>query len=324
MQLENVACLNGCKPDDETLFVGFDRLSGVGGRFPVVRCRACELIRTNPRPNAASIGAYYPDDYGPYRSSRVASRRPEPQRGALFGVARRVWRKFVKFHIEDLPPLPPGRLLEIGCASGAYLQRMRELGWQAQGIEFSPTAAQAARNAGFDVQACAVEAARPPSQPVNLVVGWMVIEHLHDPVAALRKLASWTSPGGWLAISTPNAGSLDFSLFKDAGYALHVPNHLYHFTPRTLTRLLAASGWEVRKVYHQRLLNNLVGSIGHWLRDRGSSPRIADALIRFPEETGHWNLVLLPLAWLASVSGQTGRMTVLAQRSPDVPGAAGR
>ena len=148
----------------------------------------------------------------------------------------------------------------------------------------------------------------------------MVVEHLHDPIGALRKLASWTTPGGWLAISTPNADAFDFSFFKGAGYALHVPNHLYHFTPRTLTQLLATSGWEVRHVYHQRLLSNLIGSIGNWLRDRRAPEWLADPLANFPERNWHWNLLLYPLAWLASLFGQTGRMTVLAQRMPDAPG----
>jgi 2-polyprenyl-3-methyl-5-hydroxy-6-metoxy-1,4-benzoquinol methylase len=322
VRLEDVGCPNGCPADDATLFVGRDRLHGVPGWFPVVRCRRCELIRTNPRPTPDTIGAYYPDDYGPYVGTRVQP-MVRRKRGLLFRLARRAWHSVVQLNTEVLPPIQSGRMLEIGCASGAYLQRMREQGWHVQGIEFSPTAGKAAQEAGLDVQVSTVEAARAPAHPVDLVVGWMVLEHLHDPQAALSKLAQWTTTGGWLAVSTPNAAALEFRLFKEAGYALHLPAHLYHFTPRTITSMLRAGGWEVERVYHQRLLSNVFAGLGYWLRDRNGPAWLINLLEAYPERAGRWHLGLYPLAWLLSIFGQTGRMTVVARRLPQ-PGDAAK
>src|SRR5579871_2523561 len=79
--METVDCPLGCPPDDEILFTGRERLHNLPGRFTVVRCRTCGLMRTNPRPTPESIGLYYPSDYGPYSSTQVSGsvRRMHPR-----------------------------------------------------------------------------------------------------------------------------------------------------------------------------------------------------------------------------------------------------
>src|SRR3546814_5995859 len=60
--LEGVACPMGCPRGDEAVLTGHDRLHGLPGRFTVVRCNTCKLMRTTPRPDAATMGYYSPDD----------------------------------------------------------------------------------------------------------------------------------------------------------------------------------------------------------------------------------------------------------------------
>ena len=85
-------------------------------------------------------------------------------------------------------------------------------------------------------------------------VGWMVLEHLHDPVNALRRIRSWARPEAWLCLSVPDANAIEFSLFGRYWYALQVPAHLTHVTPRTLRAVLDSAGWRVEKVLHHRTL----------------------------------------------------------------------
>jgi hypothetical protein len=140
----------------------------------------------------------------------------------------------------------------------------------------------------------------------------MVLEHLQDPVGGLQKLREWAKPGAWLALSIPNAGSLEFRLFKDKWYALQLPTHFYHFSPATLEKVLTTSGWKLEKVHHQRTLSNLIASTGYVLRDKGYM-KLGKKLIGFPERGGWMIYALYPLAWVLSVFGQTGRMTVWAR-----------
>lgn len=316
---ESPACPNGCPAGDEFLFVARDRLNGLPGEFGLLRCTTCRLVRTSPRPRPRSIGYYYPDNYGPYASTSVPTGGLRPSRGPLFRLARAVARRVVRLNTEVIPALPPGRMLEFGCASGSYLSLMASQGWKVRGIEFSEHAASNARALGHQVQTGAIESAT--EEPgFNLIVGWMVVEHLHDPHRALKKLAQWAAPGGWLVVSTPNIGSLDFKLFKGAGYALHLPAHLFHFDPATLTHLLENNGWRVKRVFHQRVLGNYWGGLGNVLEDMGAPRALSEFFKNLPARRGYLNHVLYPIGWLFALFGQTGRMTVWAQKiEGDVP-----
>lgn len=310
--LEDVNCPFNCCKNDEAVLIGRDLLHNLPGEFSLVKCRVCGLMRTNPRPTPATIGFYYPTYYGPYIDTQVLHARHK----RLLGI-KKLLKYLIKwifnFNTERLPALAPGRLLELGCASGSYLHQMAGQGWDVHGIEFSKKAAQASERLGYSVHAGSLEAAeQPPGDPFDLIVGWMVLEHLHDPIGGLNKLREWAKPGAWLVLSVPNAGALEFRMFKEKWYALQMPTHLYHFTPKTLEQLLRAGGWGLEKIYHHRILNNLIASIGYLLHDKGYV-KLGLKLIHFPDHAGKWHYLLYPLAWALSVFGQTGRMTVWAR-----------
>lgn len=141
----------------------------------------------------------------------------------------------------------------------------------------------------------------------------MVVEHLHEPVEVLRRLAAWTKPRGWIALSVPNAAALEFRIFGNAWFALQLPTHLYHYTPSTITNVLDQGGWKVTRIMHQRTLTNLLASIGYVLEDHKISTRLGKFLVRI-SAAWYVHIALFPLAFLLSLIGQTGRMTVWAQK----------
>jgi len=314
VELESSPCPLGCKDKDVAVLTGYDRLNHLPGTYNVVRCTDCGLMRTNPRPTPETMGFYYPDDYGPYQGTRV---NPGIEDSSPLPSWQRWVKHIFQFNTTPLPKLPPERLLEIGCASGAFLDKMSRKGWEVEGLEFSEKAADAARSLGFPVYTGTVESTPDPKHPFRLVVGWMVLEHLHDPVLALQKLHSWVEPLGWLVLSVPNAGSMEFKIFKDRWYALQLPNHLYHYTPATLRKVLSRGGWSIVKVFHQRTLSNLIASAGYWLRDHNILKKTSGQLVRYPEAARSMQYILYPLSSMFSLFGETGRMTVWARRSDD-------
>lgn len=313
IKLEQVSCPLVCQKGDETVLTGRDLLHDLPGEFTVVKCLDCGLMRTNPRPTPEAIGFYYPDDYGPYLGTLV---KPVVQKKAtnLKKWLRPLAQRIFKFNTEVLPPIPTGHMLEVGCASGAFLHKMTAQGWQVEGIEFSEKAAQAARQLGYPVHAGSLETAPQPDQLFDLIVGWMVLEHLHNPIEGLIKLHEWAKPGAYLVLSVPNAGAWNFRLFKEKCYFLQLPTHLYHYTPDSITRVLAATGWQVKKIFHQRILTDWISSTGYVLREKGFVS-LGQTLISFPIKAGRWHRILYPLAWLLSLFGQTGRMTVWARKT---------
>lgn len=311
--LESAPCPFECSSGDEVVCVGSDNLHGMSGQFPVTRCAGCGLMRTDPRPSPETIGLFYPDNYGPYMSTAPGvEQQDRSRRSPMRMLISKAFRKVFEFNTTRLPDLPPGEMLEIGCASGSFLDEMAARGWRVRGIEFSTAAAKTARARGHHVYSGPLETAPAPDGAFDLVVGWMVLEHLHQPIEGLRKLKGWVKPGAYLVLSVPNAGSLEFSIFKNNWYALHLPNHLYHFTPDSLELVLRAGGWRLEKIHHQRVISNLIGSVGLWLIARGFR-RVGGRLVEFPDRSGRWSYLLFPIAWIFSLAGQTGRMTVWAR-----------
>lgn len=313
LSLEDAQCPLGCTAPAATVCTAPDRLHGMPGRFTVVRCTDCGLMRTSPRPPEARMHHFYPEQYQPYVGTRTDH--------SAVRQRQRLWRRLVRgvfrFRTQCAPPLPPGRLLDVGCASGDYLLRMAAKGWDVTGIEPSAHAARHARSLGLAVHEGAPQTAPPPPAPYDLITAWMVLEHCHHPVDTLRLLHQWAAPEGMMALSVPNAGALEFRLFKDAWFALQLPTHLFHFTPQSITRVLQAGGWRVQRIMHQRTLVNVLGSMGNHLVERESTAAIGRALLARTNAPGILNHALYPVAAVAALFGQTGRMTVWAQREDD-------
>ncbi len=306
--LEDVACPMECAAGSIEVARGRDRLHGAPGEFVVVRCAACGLLRTSPRPSPQTIGRYYPTNYGPYEGSLDAQRDTwlDRLRAGLRWDGTR----------DLLPRIPRGAALEVGCASGNFLQKLRRHGWNARGVELSPEAAERARRRGFDVHTGPLETAPDPAEPLDLIVGSHVFEHLHDPLPCFRRLRSWSKPGAYLTCAVPNAGGFLFRRYLGAWYDLDLPRHLFHYTPATLTAMLSKTGWDVVKIRSQRTLNGLAGSLGYHLKDaRSGRSALGDALLRFPETSSPLKALSVPFSFLLQAMGQTGRMVVWARAS---------
>lgn len=313
VDLEECCCPHGCKDEGTLLFEAQDRINGLPGRFSVVRCNNCGLIRTNPRPTAASMGYYYPSDYGPYLGTKVTRVAEKP------GVVRRLFKRLFDSRSETIPSLPPGKALEIGCASGRFLSKLHAKGWAVTGVEFSPSAAEEARRSGFTVFQGPLEEIELPTAEYDLIVGWMVLEHLHHPLAAMRKLHAAAAPGAWLAISVPNCEE-GFRYFGPNWFPLHLPNHLFHFSEDTLRALLDAGGWEIVRCLQQRLVIDWPLSIGLALQAKGSMPWLSAVLLRLAEGRCGllFNIACYPFALFRSWRGKGERMTVWARRKDSV------
>jgi 2-polyprenyl-3-methyl-5-hydroxy-6-metoxy-1,4-benzoquinol methylase len=265
--LESAPCPHGCAAGDAFVVRGRDRLNQLPGEFSVVKCLGCGLMRTSPRPTPSAMSFYYPDSYSPYLTTRVEGKAGS--NGAAPARRAGLMARLLDPQNHPLPAQPAGRLLEIGCGSGAFLHHMARGGWDVEGLEFSPTAAAAARALGYPVQVGALEDAPAPEDPYDLVVGWMVLEHLHDPVRCLEKLRSWVRPDGWLVLSVPDASAAERRIFADAWYALSLPTHLFHYTPATLRAMLRRGGWEAQRFIWQANPNNALHSMRYRCLDRG-------------------------------------------------------
>ncbi len=99
---------------------------------------------------------------------------------------------------------PPGRLtLDLGCGEGRVGRLLHAAGHRLIGLDSSPTLVRLARVAGGYEQVLHADAAAIPLQDhvVDLVVAFMSVHDMDEPVAALAETARVLAPGGTLALA---------------------------------------------------------------------------------------------------------------------------
>lgn len=268
MDTEIINCPLGCDKGDYHLVSGFDRISGGPGSFDVRCCSGCGLCYTSPRPLPSAMGPYYPDNYLPYLANK--SKMTSPDSLAKQSIFRKLKENLSYLMQLDSRAIPAGngkKLLEIGCATGTWLSQAASRGWEVTGLEYSSFAAKLAEEKGLKIINSTVEDASL-GEKFDLICAWMVLEHLHKPVSALLKMRSWIKPDGKLVFSIPELNDVSFKIFRDRWYALQLPCHLWHYTDRTIERMLDFCGWRIDKIVYHRNPGNLFGSCAFYFDDK--------------------------------------------------------
>jgi SAM-dependent methyltransferase len=211
------------------------RLFVKGGKT-FLRCRACGLEWLDPMPTSAEIDAYYE---WAYREGIYAP----------YAEADDIRRLIAAHRFEVIQPLArPGRWLDVGCATGHFLEQAAGAGMTAEGLDVSPGAIDRARARGLTAHRARVEEFRPGA-PYDTITAFDVIEHLLDPRGFLDRLRGWLAPGGTLVLTLPDVASVYPRLLMRRHWFYYLPSdHLYYFDPRTIRRLLGEQGFGVQRV----------------------------------------------------------------------------
>jgi 2-polyprenyl-3-methyl-5-hydroxy-6-metoxy-1,4-benzoquinol methylase len=212
-------------------------------KYSITRCLTCGLRFLEPQPTAKELAALYSQDYF---ISQNAGVRGYSEYVSEASNHRRTFRNRLRL----LPrPERGSSLMDLGAATGFFVEQARLAGWDAQGIEPSAWASRHARETlGQPVFTGTLGEAQVPESSFDVVTMWEVIEHLPDPRTLLAGVTSILKPGGYLALSTPDAGSFVARLFGKRWLGWRkIPEHLFFFDFPTLNRLLVDTGFEVLK-----------------------------------------------------------------------------
>ena len=237
---ESVACPScGSAREEGFLLVPAERDAT---EYRLVRCRDCGLVYLNPRPDEKSLIHLYPQEYEPYRA-------PVPRSSSRFRTISKHWFRPNSNSLTAVAFHGRGRLLDYGCGSGWYAHRMRNLGWQVTGMDFSAHAArQVERRYGIQVLTGTLPHPQVKAESFDVISMGAVLEHVHDPHRVIAAACQALRPNGRLLVAVPNLAGWGFRFFGRDWYGLELPRHLLHFTPATLRRLVEAHGLEVREL----------------------------------------------------------------------------
>ncbi len=229
--------------DVPCLFCGVadERLRFVEAPFRVVECARCGLVYVNPRLPPERLHAMYQHDYWTSDRASEFGYSAYLAEAPLYLRTYRLRSRHVRRHCPA-----PGRVLDVGCAAGFFLAVMKEQGWRTTGVELSEPMVEHARSRLDlpDVRVGDLLGVDLPPASFDLITMWDVIEHLEDPPAHLSAARRLLAPGGRLLLETQNVDSAFARLLGRRWQHYKHEEHLYHFDPRSLRRLLETTGWE--------------------------------------------------------------------------------
>ena len=144
-----------------------------------------------------------------------------------------------------LDTLNSGKILDIGCGLGWLLSYLDD-GWDKYGVEISKFASNHAKQYGHIFNGTLEDF--PGSGEFDVIIMNHVIEHLQDPIWALKKIRNMLSDKGIFIIGTPDFDCAAARRYGDRFRLLNDPTHVSLFSSDSMHRCLRDNGFKIKKV----------------------------------------------------------------------------
>lgn len=193
----------------------------------IVRCPHCGLIYNNPTESSEELEEIYrrveDDDY----------------------LREWAWKRATfRFNVATLESfIDRGRILDIGCGHGFFLQELDPSRWQRIGLDMAEAAARETRKTGIEVHCTNLERANFPEASFDAITAFHLLEHVFDPRGLLGEVYRILKPGGFIYLELPDMGSVPARMFKRNWWYI-MRFHTYYFSRRTLGELLRSLGFK--------------------------------------------------------------------------------
>lgn len=238
------------KNDDPSTLYG--AASGVRGSQQLVKCSMCTHIYENPMLEECEILNGYlaskEGDYDSQHNMRVLS---------FYNALRRN---------KALLPKASSNVLDVGTGGGAFLEAASRFGYIAKGLEPSAYLTECSKARGLDVVCGTLTQTNLEPNSFDLLTMWDVIEHIYDPLTAIKNAKKLLVKDGTILLNIPDIGT---SMARIVGnfnwWFLSV--HLHHFKSSTISMLAESVGMQVvsRRRYWQTLQFGYLQSIAEKL-----------------------------------------------------------
>lgn len=248
-----------------------DHRLNIPGEWNLYKCANCGLIFLWPQPDWEELILHYPKQYHGYLTSKshiLDSFRK-------YGLKKRI-KSILEFKNTK------GEILDIGCASGEFLEEFRDLtGWQVTGLEVVEPAIKITRKKNISVITKELLDANLKENTFDVITLWDVIEHLSDPSAVLIECHKILKKDGLIVIKTPDPSGIEALFFKKYWVGYEAPQHLFNFPRKVLVDYLHNIGFRVERIgqtgsdYAAPFL-----SISFFLADHGYN-KLACFLVKF-------------------------------------------
>lgn len=191
------------------------------------------MVFTDPIPEESVLKSIYGKDY--FQGEVYEDYQKEVENRSQDYLKWLEW-------IQKSTGLSTGLWLDIGCATGGFMHIADEQGWHVCGIDLSEFCVNTAKAAGLKAQQGTALDIPPDWGPFDVISMWDTIEHLDDPISALRAAVQRLRPQGWMVLSTGDISSLAARVMGKRWWLMLPPIHLYYFSRDTIRLMLQEVG----------------------------------------------------------------------------------
>ena len=244
-----------------------DRLYHTSGLWSIYKCPKCELLWLNPAPKETELWKTYVNYYthqtskppqslirmvfmdtkNAYISDKYGYKIPHSLIGKILSKIIYLYparRADFDFSVFFLKPIKNGKILDVGCGSGIFIENMANLGWNAEGIDFDKSAILNALSRNLKVSLGDLKSKNFESNYFDVITLSHVIEHVSNPIDLLKECFRILKENGRLMIATPNNKSLAHKIYKISWFPLEPPRHLFIFNPQNLIQIAKLAGFK--------------------------------------------------------------------------------
>ncbi len=212
-------------------------------QFQILKCIDCKHLFTQNVVSQNEIGRYY-------KSENYIS-HSDTQKGfinKLYHTIRKYTLESKRKLVQTETKKQQGKILDIGCGTGAFLNTMKLKGWESTGLEPDDVARTKAKELYSLEPLPSHEIFNLPGNTYDAITLWHVLEHVHQLQEYIAQLKNMVTPTGCIFIAVPNYTSYDAQHYGAQWAAYDVPRHLYHFSPTSMKKLVEQHGLTIKKI----------------------------------------------------------------------------
>jgi 2-polyprenyl-3-methyl-5-hydroxy-6-metoxy-1,4-benzoquinol methylase len=219
-------------------------------RWDIDECTVCGFARIDPLPMPEARHRHYSKEKVIQRNIKEKTQQQNFSRAIkrLFSKATKRNKSEIFYNKLSCCLSPGAKILDIGCGDGSFLKLAKKK-FICTGIEISEyLAALAGKQSDIKVKAgnfLSTDFADEKYDGITLI---SLLEHLSDPIQAIKKCFDLMNNNGILLIKTVNYGCLNRRIKKEAWTGFRPPDHVIYFTPANLKHLLKKIGFTKVKI----------------------------------------------------------------------------
>jgi 2-polyprenyl-3-methyl-5-hydroxy-6-metoxy-1,4-benzoquinol methylase len=208
-------------------------------QFSINECKNCSLRITSPMPNETKILKYYDSD-----SYISHSDEPRTLIDKTYKLVQTLTLRSKKRFVNKWSSVKLGSILDIGCGTGDFLNKMKLSGWKVDGVELESSAREKAQSR-INKNIMTPKDFLNSKNQFDVITMWHSLEHLHNLSDYIEKIRGSFNNNGILIIAVPNYNSFDAEYYKSNWAAYDAPRHLYHFSFKAMQTLVEKSNLSI-------------------------------------------------------------------------------